>query len=203
MEARMAKKKLPEGIIVLTNVRISYAKLFKPDTKFGNYGLVALMEKGDEQGEANLKKVRGAMNKAAKKEWPTNTPKLKPAKLCLQDGDDEDDEAYQNHWGLRASNGDAVPIVNRAKQLVKPGQPQAPYSGCFCDVAVEIWAQDNDFGKRINAKLKSVRFHGEGEALTADRPVNPDEIFDDYDEEEFGDDDDAGDAGDDDDDGLY
>jgi hypothetical protein len=47
-----------------------------------------------------------------------------------------------------------------------------PYGGCFVDASVDIWAQDNSWGKRINAKLRWVQFRGDGDAFSGGAPVS-------------------------------
>lgn len=42
---------------------------------------------------------------------------------------------------------------------------QLIYSGCYVHAKVEIWAQDNQFGRRVNAALLGVMFAGRGESF--------------------------------------
>ena len=59
--------------------------------------------------------------------------------------------------GIEAYGGQPN-VVNRALAPVREGQPEAPYAGCIVDASIQFWAQDNKFGKRINANLVTVRF---------------------------------------------
>jgi hypothetical protein len=43
---------------------------------------------------------------------------------------------------------------------------------------VEIWAQDNNYGKRINASLKGVQFVRDGDAFAGGGAASPDEFED-------------------------
>ena len=58
----------------------------------------------------------------------------------------------------------------------QPGGQASPYSGCYVNAVIEVWAQDNEHGKRLNARLKSVQFFKDGEAFGA-APSNPNEDF--------------------------
>ncbi len=40
-----------------------------------------------------------------------------------------------------------------------------PYGGAYVNLKVDVWAQDNNYGKRINAKLLVVQFVADGEAF--------------------------------------
>ena len=39
------------------------------------------------------------------------------------------------------------------------------YPGCYVNVSIDFWAQDNSYGKRINAQLRGVQFVKDGERL--------------------------------------
>jgi hypothetical protein len=185
------EKKKIEGMVILKDVRLSYAWLYKKQPAFGGeekdegelkYSLKALMEKDTETGEANRLAVRKMMSKMAKDKWPNGVPKLKDEKKCIRDGDDEDGEEYQNMWYVPANSGDRFPIVNRSRKPVKEGDSQSPYSGCYANVAIRIWCQDNKWGKRINAEIASVQFLRDGEAFGR-TAVNPDDVFEDVSDE--------------------
>ena len=60
------------------------------------------------------------------------------------------------------ANGDA--FVDGVKVNV-PFKVTAPYSGCYVNVSMDVWAQANDFGKRINAKLLAIQFEADGAAF--------------------------------------
>ncbi len=53
-----------------------------------------------------------------------------------------------------------------------------PYSGCYVNGIVDIWAQDNGFGRRLNATLKGVQFVKDGDAFSGGTAVSAD-AFDD------------------------
>jgi hypothetical protein len=60
-----------------------------------------------------------------------------------------------------------------------------PYAGCYVNGSIELWCQDNAYGKRINATLRGVQFYKDGEAFAGGGSATADE-FDDLgvDEEE-------------------
>lgn len=39
------------------------------------------------------------------------------------------------------------------------------YSGCYTHAKVELWAQDNQYGKRVNASLLGIMFAGNGDSF--------------------------------------
>ncbi len=64
---------------------------------------------------------------------------------------------------------------DRTELTQKDGRP---YAGCYVNAALDIWAQDNQFGKRINATLKGVQFAADGDAFVGSAPATA-EDFDD------------------------
>lgn len=196
----------PVGEVILRNVRLSYAYLFEPREDEGDdgkikrkYRCVFMIPKGPE-GKANLAAIKRAAEEAKAKEWGTNKdkwPKLKADRVCLRDGDLEDKDEYVGHFVIGASVDESRPpalVLNRKggdKKWIK-ASPGQIYSGCYANAVIRIWAQDNKYGKRINASLESVQFYKDGEAFGA-APVDPNDKFSDDmagDEGSFGDEDD-------------
>lgn len=141
--------------------------------------------------------VREAVNKAfqdvkAEKWGPKEKqPKLRPEKLCWRDGDLEDWDGYPGCFYISSSSAPkkGQPIMTARPAVVtnrrdgnnnwieaQPGGQASPYSGCYVNSVIEVWAQDNEHGKRLNARLKSVQFFKDGEAFGA-APSNPNEDF--------------------------
>lgn len=54
------------------------------------------------------------------------------------------------------------------------------YSGAYVNVIFEIYAQDNKFGKRVNAQLKGIMFSKKGEALGGGGTAAAQNDFDDF-----------------------
>ena len=114
------------------------------------------------------------------KKWP----KYKPEKIFLRDGDLEDWDGYEGCMYISANamlKDKPLVLTNRKDGNgnwieAQPGGQASPYSGCYVIAVIEVWAQDNEHGKRLNARLKSVQFFKDGEAFGA-APSNPNEDF--------------------------
>jgi hypothetical protein len=98
-------------------------------------------------------------------------------KVCYLEGD-EDREEYADKMVLKASNVQRVKVKDRSGQEELTAEDGVIYSGCFVSQIVDIWAQDNDFGRRINASLKGMQFWKDGEAFTGGG-IAQDEDFED------------------------
>jgi hypothetical protein len=104
-------------------------------------------EKWGAKGEATLKSIRAA------------------GKGAIKDGDTKAD--YDGFEGNRfvSTRADKRPGVYDRDKSVLVAADGRPYSGCYANVMVEIWAQDNSYGKRINAQLLGVQFSRDGDSF--------------------------------------
>jgi hypothetical protein len=59
------------------------------------------------------------------------------------------------------------------------------YSGCYVNGIIDLWAQNNNYGKRINATLLGVQFAGDGEAFSSGGSSASADDFDDIDDVAF------------------
>lgn len=146
-----------------------------------------------EPGTANAKALREALVAVAKDKWGAKADGiLKDLKgkgrVCYREEPlSKDGEVYDGFEGmhsLNASNKARPLILDRDKSQLTAADGR-PYSGSFVNVSLELWAQDNQYGKRINATLKGVQFVRDGDAFGGGAPASPDD-FDDLgvDEEE-------------------
>lgn len=150
---------------------------------------------------ALVQAIKDAMREARDQKWPQDPPKIKADKLCLQDGDEVEYAGYADHYYLSASRtayggSDGQPprrpfrIIDRNKVKKEDGSTGfpdltpgdgRPYSGCYVNAIVRIWAQDDpDYGKRINASIEAVQFWRDGEAFGGGKKVDVNAAFDEF-----------------------
>jgi hypothetical protein len=181
----MAERKDPSRV-KLKNVRLSFAHLFRPQA-FGDgegepkYNCNFLINPKSKDGKANLEAVEDAIEYVKKEKWPKSPPKLNESKICLRDGNNTEYDGYEDMMYVSASNAKRPMVLDRDKTALTE-EDGVIYSGCYVDAIIRVWAQDNKYGKRINASLEAVRFRKDGEAFGA-APPDPDE-FDDLDDED-------------------
>lgn len=192
----MSDKESPIGEVLIKNVRLSFADIYKPgkeskndkgETVPGRYKANGLMEKDTPDTIRNLKLLKAAREAVAEAKWGKNQPKIKPDKLCVRDGDLEDYDGYANHWYISASESEKPQLITRQKDEDGNWMEAPPgklYSGCYVNMLVVLWAQDNEYGKRINARLKVVQFHKAGEAFGSGGPVDVNKKFADIEEDD-------------------
>jgi hypothetical protein len=173
--------------ITIKDVRIAYAQgIFEaragvagPDGKPGKpkYGAAFLFP----ASHPALKELSAAVIKAANGKWGAKADEmLKMLKagdrLPVHSGDAKATSAgYAGNLYLNAGNL-IRPLVLNADRTPLTAADGKPYSGCFVNVIVEIWAQDSQFGKRVNASLLGVQFVRDGERLAGGSVATADDF---------------------------
>lgn len=157
--------------VKLENVRLSFPALFEakgfPGTDKKAYSSAFLMEKDS----AMAKAISAAQKTVADEKWGGKAPavlKSLPAdKLVLKDGNSKTEYAgYENMVFINASNAIRPTVIDRDKTPLTASDGK-PYGGCYVNAIVDVWAQDNQYGKRVNATLKGVQFFKDGDAFGA------------------------------------
>jgi len=147
--------------IKLQNVRLSFPSVFRKavfngeETKFEATFLIHKSEQAE-----LAKMVKDAI--AQKLKVDLKGAKLPADKICLKDGDDISYEGYADHWSIKASNNKRPMVIDRDKTPLSEDDNRI-YAGCYVNAIIEIWAQNNAYGKRINANLFGVQFAKDGE----------------------------------------
>jgi hypothetical protein len=169
--------------IKLKNVRLAFPNLFRPTAgpQGGEpaYNAAFILPKDHPQ----IGEIRAAMQAVAKAKWgekakATYELMLKKDHVALHDGDNKPDlTGYPDNYYINARNKTRPLVVDRNRAPLD-GTTGRPYSGCYVNVILELWAQDNDFGKKINASLGGVQFYADGDSFSGGRPASVD-AFDD------------------------
>lgn len=164
--------------IQLNNVRLSFPALFKAKAfqkdQEPKFSATVLLEK--EANAKQIEKIRAGIKAVAEEKWGAGkVPKaMKP---CLHDGAEKEElEGYGSGvMFLSASNAKRIPVVNRDLTPLTEDDGK-PYAGSYVNVSIRLWAQDNEYGKRVNAQLRAVQFVMDGEAF-GDKPADPTKEF--------------------------
>jgi hypothetical protein len=157
----------------IQNVRFNYtnslftAQVPQQGEGKAKFSVVAIIPRDHPQ----LAEIKAAMSETAVAKWGAKAgetlKQLQAAdRLCLHDGDAKSDKAgYAGNLFINASN-ELRPLVIGPSQEVLTAADGKPYSGSYGNVIVEFWAQDNKFGKRVNASLMGAQHVKDGERLS-------------------------------------
>jgi hypothetical protein len=170
--------------VMLKNVRLAFPVLNKPEQFQGEgkprYSATLLIPKGDPQ----IAEVEKAMRAAAEDKWgPAKADAavkgLRAAnKTAFNDGDLKSDyQGFEGNMYVGAHAQAAAPprLLDGRKQEL-PRDTGVIYPGCYVNASVEFWAQDNQYGKRINCSLRGIQFVKDGDSFAAGAPASLDEF---------------------------
>lgn len=149
----------------LKNVRLSFPSLFQK-AKFNGvetkYEATLLLDK-----EAHADIIKEIQKGIAEKiKTDLKGAKLGADKICLRDGDDTSYDGYEGCMTFKAANNKRPLVIDRDKTPLTEEDGKI-YSGCYVNAIVELWVQNNEYGKRINGNLLGVQFFRDGEAFAS------------------------------------
>lgn len=127
--------------------------------------------------------LKKAMAQVANEKWEAKGPTYykaldKQDKLCLHDGDTKSEyEGFEGNLFVAANSKVRPSVFDQMRNDLTQADGK-PYSGCFVNASIEIWAQDNpEYGKRVNAQLRGVQFLRDGDAFAGGgQPADSDEF---------------------------
>src|SRR5574341_45022 len=150
---------------LLKGVRLSFPQLFEAKKVQGQgeekFSAAFLFPKTHPQ----FAEIQAEIVKVAEAKWDAKAPEILKAlkasdKLCMHDGDAKTErDGYPGNYYINASNTIRPTAIGsgpdgRAPVTAADGKL---YAGCFVNAFVQFWAQDNQYGKRINASLLGVQ----------------------------------------------
>lgn len=169
----------------LQNVRLSYPDLFEANEYEGkrNFGATFLIEPGSKQD----KEIREALDAEAKEKFKDKAPAILKAalaggnqKCCYWDGNTKTYDGYADMMALTAKRAEdkGRPLVIDKNKSPLTAADGKPYAGCYVNASVELWAQDNKFGKSVRCTLLGVQFANDGDAFSAGSVASEDDFDD-------------------------
>ena len=169
--------------IQLKNVRLAFPTLFHPKTVNGEgepaYSAAFLIDPKDPQ----VKSINAAIDKVAQEKWGVKAEAAikqmrAQDRTALHDGDLKGDlDGYAGMLYISARNK-IRPLVIDADKTPLVESDGKPYGGCYVNASVELWAMDNQYGKRVNASLRGVQFLRDGDAFAGGGAASDDEFDD-------------------------
>lgn len=145
----------------LKNVRLSFPSLFQKSVYNGvegKYEASLLLDKNSQADQ--IEQIKKAIEECK----TSSKIKVGTDKIFLKDGDNYDYDGYQGHMVIKVSTNRRPTVVDRDKTpLVE--DDGVIYSGCYVNAIVGCWAQNNNYGKRVNGNLYGIQFVKDGESF--------------------------------------
>ena len=145
------------GLIKIPNTRLSFPSLFQTapfagvDT--GKYSATFILDAVEHKKE--IIEIQRTVDQLIKDSLLGKA--LPPDKICLKVSPDD-----KNKFTLKCSTKKRPMVLNRDKTPLTESD-NVIYAGCYVNAIVSLWAQDNQYGKRINGSLVGVMFAAHGE----------------------------------------
>jgi len=151
----------------------------------------------DPANRAMVAEIEKTIEEVAAAKWPGTDAKGEPkykailAKLwkdgkvcflkedyCAKSG--EPYAGFEDMYSIGAGQpgdqaGPTIVDLDRTRLTKADGRP---YSGCYVVPRLDVWAQDNGYGRRINASIKGIQFLRDGDAFGASAPAQADDFDD-------------------------
>lgn len=165
--------------------RLAFAQhLFEAGTVGGEgkpaFSLTALVP----PGHPVLKKLAEAEEAVAKEKWGAKADAVlrsirAAGKGVVKNGDTKAEyDGYAGNMFVSCRSEKRPLVIDRDLSPLVQADGRL-YSGCYAHVQIEVWAQDNSYGKRINAQLTGVMFSRDGDSFGGGAgPAKPDDFGD-------------------------
>lgn len=167
----------------LSNVRLAFPTLFEAKTVNGEgkpaFSASLLIDPADPQ----VKAINAAIEAVAKEKWGAKADamlkQMRAAdKTALHNGDLKASyDGFPGNLYISARNPMRPTVVAQDKTPLVEADGK-PYAGCYVHAVVELWAQDNNYGKRVNATLMGVQFFKDGDSFTGGGVASEDDFDD-------------------------
>jgi len=147
----------------IKNLRISYPNIYRPSAfapgQDEKYSATFITPKGSEAHQA----IEAEIDRVIKEKWPKKVPAN--LKICLRDGDEKEQDGFgQEVMFFNASSKKRPGVFDKDTSPLTEDDGK-PYAGCYVNSIVNFWAQDNNYGKRINASLEGIQFYKDGDGF--------------------------------------
>jgi hypothetical protein len=165
----------------LTNVRLAFPTLFEAKTVNGEgkpaFSASFLISPDDPQ----VKVINAAIEQVAKEKWGAKAEAVLKQmraqdKVCLHDGDLKSNyDGFPDNLYVSSRSATRPLVIDKDKSPLAESDGK-PYAGCYVNASIELWAQDNNYGKRVNASLRGVQFFRDGDAFAGGGAASEDEF---------------------------
>jgi hypothetical protein len=172
------------AIVTIRNARLAFPDLFEPVQFQGsgpfNWRCTFLIDPENPAKAA----IEAAFKQVAAEKWGAKAQQFLPSilsapnKCCLSDGNLKAYNGFAGNWAVTATraqdftkkNANAPEIVDRNRSILT-GIEGKIYAGAFVNGTVDVWAQDNSYGKGLRATLINVQYVKNGDSFGGSAPA--------------------------------
>ena len=162
--------------VLLKNVRLAFAQnIFEAGSINGSKPTFSAKGIFDDGSDAH-KTLLAAEEEVATAKWGAKAKSTldiirKKNEGVVKDGDLKPEwDGFEGHLYVNTSNEKRPTIIDRDQTPLARSDGK-PYGGCIVNLMADVWAQDNQFGKKVNATLTGIQFVKDGDAFAAGAPA--------------------------------
>lgn len=172
--------------VKLKKVRVAFAQSLTEAKAFETgmeerYGCTFLVP---ETGHPSRQAIEDSMYAVATEKWGAKGKAIvdnlletgNPKEVCYYPGKRKSYDGFEGNMALGAVrqkkdgmplllDSDKSPLIDVAKGTAYPGKEGRIYSGCYVNATVDIWAQDNKYGKTLRCTVNAVQFDSDGDSF--------------------------------------
>lgn len=173
--------------IIIKNVRLAFFNGYEPGTFEGkqSFGAQLIIAPNHPQ----IADIDKAIQAVAKEKWKDSWKEIyqmldKQGRLCFRKGPklDKQGKPYDGFEGMFHLSCSAAPekrpLCLKANKTVSTSRDGDLYGGCYADVKLSLWPQDNQWGRRVNAQPLVFQKRADGDAFAGGPPPTPDGMDD-------------------------
>ena len=173
--------------VTIRNARLAFPALFEPKAMANEpadkaaYSASFIFD--PVANKADIAALEAAIEAVAKEKWGAKADTVLKSlyakgDVCLRSGDTKSEyDGFEGNMYISTRSKTRPLVIDRDKTPLTQADGK-PYGGCYVNASVEVWAQDNNFGKRINCQVKGVQFFKDGDAFSGGGAASPDEFDD-------------------------
>jgi len=169
--AKQANKKVLGNVLKLPAVRLSFPDLFTPtafeEGQVAKYGASFLLDPKNPRHKKAIEEIKAEEKRMIKEAWGAA-----PAKLVIEycgNGNDRTSQqtgeiyqGYEDMWFISCKNSTQPLVLDQDKVEVAQNDKRV-YGGAFVNATINLFVQDNKYGKGIRASVRAVQVLGYGE----------------------------------------
>ena len=167
--------------VKITNARLSFPDLWKAASFNGSepkFGATFIFPKGGKTEAL----VADAIEAVATEKWGAKAPGVLRElrgkdRVCIKDGDGKNYDGYEGMSYVTTSSKTRPMVIDRDRSPLTE-EDGRPYAGCYVNASIDVWAMDNQYGKRVCASLVGVQFVKDGDAFGGAASASVDEFED-------------------------
>lgn len=157
-----------EKTVMIKGARLSFPHFFvKPviNGQEGKYGAKLILDPVEHKKviaeiNADIDAILKDRNKGKK---------IPGDKRCMRNGDDMGRDEYTDKMVVSVGSN-SRPYTYQRDMSPASAEDELFYSGCYANVKISYWWQDNQYGKRVNANIIAAQFDKHGDPLGSGRP---------------------------------